>query len=81
MYYIEVHDVLSNIYKKHVISIFGFFFTCYIYKFQKNMKVKYLFEDIKSGVYLLTLLEVLSGEKLVSFAFLEADNSLMSYHL
>jgi hypothetical protein len=30
------------------------------------MKVENLFEDIKDGVYLLSLLEVLSGEKLVS---------------
>ncbi|CAG2199466.1 SYNE1 [Mytilus edulis] len=31
---------------------------------QKNMKVENLFEDIKDGVYLLSLLEVLSGDKL-----------------
>jgi hypothetical protein len=30
------------------------------------MKVENLFEDIKDGVCLLSLLEVLSGEKLVS---------------
>jgi hypothetical protein len=30
------------------------------------MKVENLFEDIKDGVYLLSLLEALSGEKLVS---------------
>lgn len=29
------------------------------------MKVENLFEDIKDGVYLLSLLEALSGEKLV----------------
>ncbi|XP_033734091.1 spectrin beta chain, erythrocytic-like isoform X2 [Pecten maximus] len=31
---------------------------------QKNMKVENLFEDIKDGVHLLSLLEVLSGERL-----------------
>ena len=33
------------------------------------MKVEDLFEDIKDGVMLLSLLEVLSGEKLVSSVF------------
>jgi len=37
------------------------------FEFQKNMKVVSLFEDIKDGVYLLSLLEVLSGDRLVSF--------------
>ncbi len=32
------------------------------------MKVEDLFESIKDGVMLLSLLEVLSGEKLVSFS-------------
>jgi len=33
--------------------------------------VENLFEDIKDGVYLLSLLEVLSGEKLVSWSNVE----------
>ena len=68
-------------YKNYEINILGFFFTYYIYKFQKNKKVENLFEDIKNGVYLLSLLEALSGEKLVSSAFLESDNPIMSYHI
>ena len=41
-------------------------FTNWMNKYlkQKNMKVENLFEDIKDGVCLLSLLEVLSGEKL-----------------
>jgi hypothetical protein len=41
--------------------------------------VENLFEDIKDGVYLLSLLEVLSGEKLVSWLNVELKFVLKSY--
>ena len=48
------------------------------------MKVENLFEDIKDGVVLLSLLEVLSGEKLVTMETLPASfrgqhNTVLTY--
>ena len=43
------------------------------------MKVENLFEDIKDGVYLLSLLEALSGEKLVSSALIPTIPSPFSF--
>ena len=64
---------------KCFVMITFLWFTRWFLFLQKNMKVENLFEDIKDGVYLLSLLEALSGEKLVSSALIPTIPSPFSF--
>ena len=66
-------------FKIFFVMIIFLWFTRGFHILQKNMKVENLFEDIKDGVYLLSLLEALSGEKLVSSAFTPTIQSHFSF--